>query len=167
MSATEEAVVTLSTFGEGRKTSILSRPNLTVADLLGEHGVETQGRRIAVLTSGGDAAGMKRALGEIPWILLPVACGLSFLNYLIRFARWERYRALLGIELGRWDSFLVFLSGLAGRELAVAGQFQVGSHELALIDQRAGTREMITPTLDHYRDLLRKLCAEQPAAVPA
>jgi len=61
----------------------------------------------------GDAAGMRRALAEIPWMLLPAACGLSLLNYLIRFVRWERYRVLLGIRLGRRDSFLIFLSGLA------------------------------------------------------
>jgi uncharacterized protein (TIRG00374 family) len=67
----------------------------------------------ALLILWGDAAGMKRALGEIPWTLLPAACGLSFLNYLIRFVRWERYRTLLGIRLSRGDSFLIFLSGLA------------------------------------------------------
>ena len=38
--------------------------------------------------------------------------------------------------------------------------------ELALIDQRAGNREMITPKLDHYRDLLRDLCMDRQA-VPA
>ena len=39
--------------------------------------------------------------------------------------------------------------------------------ELALIDRRAGTREMITPKLDHYRDLLRELCADRATVVPA
>ena len=39
--------------------------------------------------------------------------------------------------------------------------------ELALIDQRAGNREMITPKLDHYRDLLWHLCATRAEAVPA
>jgi glycosyltransferase 2 family protein len=61
----------------------------------------------------GDVGGMRRALAEIPWYLLPAACGLSFLNYTIRFARWERYRTLLGIRLGRGTSFLIYLSGLA------------------------------------------------------
>ena len=41
------------------------------------------------------------------------ACGLSFLNYCVRFLRWERYRALLGIRLSRWTSFRIYLSGLA------------------------------------------------------
>lgn len=47
MSATEEAVVTLSTFGESRRRSRISRP-MTVSDLLSEHGVEAKGRRIAL-----------------------------------------------------------------------------------------------------------------------
>lgn len=39
--------------------------------------------------------------------------------------------------------------------------------ELALIDEQAGNGEMITPTLDHYRDLLRDLCIDRARAVPA
>ena len=39
--------------------------------------------------------------------------------------------------------------------------------ELALIDQLAGNREMITPKLDHYRDLLWGLCSVRSEAVPA
>jgi uncharacterized protein (TIRG00374 family) len=67
----------------------------------------------AGLALWGDVAGMRRALAEIPWYYLPLACALSFLNYAIRFVRWERYRALLGIRLERGASFLIFLSGLA------------------------------------------------------
>lgn len=67
----------------------------------------------AGLVLWGDVDGMRRALADIPWYLLPAACGLSLLNYLIRFARWERYRTLLGIRLDRGTSLLVFLSGLA------------------------------------------------------
>ena len=46
--ATEEAVVTLSTFGESRRRSRISRSPMTVSDLLSEHGVEAKGRRIAL-----------------------------------------------------------------------------------------------------------------------
>lgn len=67
----------------------------------------------ALLVLWGDVAGMRRALSDIPWYLLPIACGLSFANYVIRFARWERYRTLLGISLTRKTSFLIYLSGLA------------------------------------------------------
>ncbi|MEM7288240.1 MAG: hypothetical protein AAF480_17975 [Actinomycetota bacterium] len=38
--------------------------------------------------------------------------------------------------------------------------------ELALIDRRAGLRHMITPKLDHYRDLLRDLCIEHEVSPP-
>lgn len=48
MSATEEAVVTLSTFGVGRTVSRVSHPSMTVSDVLNEHGVDVEGRRIAV-----------------------------------------------------------------------------------------------------------------------
>jgi uncharacterized protein (TIRG00374 family) len=56
---------------------------------------------------------MRAALAGFPLVLLPVAMGLAFVNYLIRFARWERYRTLLGIRLERRTSFLIYLSGLA------------------------------------------------------
>ena len=45
------------------------------------------------------------------WVL--VACGLSFVNYVVRFVRWERYRAILAIEMGRWTAFRIYLAGLA------------------------------------------------------
>ena len=49
MSATtEEAVVTLSTFGDARRRSRISRSPMTVSDVLNEHGVEAKGRRIAL-----------------------------------------------------------------------------------------------------------------------
>ena len=48
MTTTEEAVVTLTTFGEGRRQSRISRSPMTVADVLSEHGVDAKGRRIAL-----------------------------------------------------------------------------------------------------------------------
>ncbi len=53
------------------------------------------------------------ALADLPLVLLPIACGLSFTNYLIRFIKWERYRKLLGIELARGTSFLVYMAGFS------------------------------------------------------
>jgi len=60
-----------------------------------------------------DGPQILRTLRRFPlhWVL--VACSLSLLNYCIRFLRWERYRALLGIELPRWTSFRIYLAGLA------------------------------------------------------
>jgi len=48
MSTVLEQRVTLSTFGEGRRTSRLTRPSTTVGDVLGEHGVDARGRRVAL-----------------------------------------------------------------------------------------------------------------------
>jgi uncharacterized protein (TIRG00374 family) len=67
----------------------------------------------AGLVLWGDLDDMARALREIPWWVLAAACGLSFVNYLVRFVRWERYRTLLGIQLARGTSFTIFLAGLA------------------------------------------------------
>ena len=53
------------------------------------------------------------AVKRIPIWVLPAAMGLSLLNYLIRFFKWERYRKLLGIELERKTSFLIYLAGLS------------------------------------------------------
>jgi len=60
-----------------------------------------------------DLGEMRAALAGFPLLLLPAAMGLSFLNYVVRFVRWERYRKLLGIELARGTSFTIFLAGLA------------------------------------------------------
>jgi uncharacterized membrane protein YbhN (UPF0104 family) len=67
----------------------------------------------ALLALWSDAAAVGRALADFPAALLPVACGLSFLNYVVRFARWELYRRRLGIRLDRSTSFLIHLAGLA------------------------------------------------------
>lgn len=41
-----------------------------------------------------------------------LACGLSFLNYSLRFLKWEYYLAVLGIRgVPKGESFLTFLSG--------------------------------------------------------
>lgn len=56
---------------------------------------------------------VRAALADFPFWLVPAAMGLSFANYLVRFPRWERYRRLLGIELARGTSFLIYLAGLS------------------------------------------------------
>lgn len=67
----------------------------------------------ALLALWADAAAVKRALAGFPLELVPLAIGLSFANYGVRFVRWELYRKALGIRMDRWTSFLVHLSGLA------------------------------------------------------
>lgn len=60
-----------------------------------------------------DADGIARALEDFSWSLLLVACALSFANYVVRFARWQRYLKLLDIQLPLGRSFTIYLAGLA------------------------------------------------------
>jgi len=60
-----------------------------------------------------DAAGIWAALAGFNLWLLPLACGLSFLNYVVRFARWQRYCKLLDVKLTTGTSFLIYLAGLS------------------------------------------------------
>ena len=60
-----------------------------------------------------DGPRIAEALGSFPLRWVAAAMGLSFLNYCVRFARWERYRALLGIRMGVWTSFRIYLAGLS------------------------------------------------------
>lgn len=99
-------------------------PRLKDAD---ERRVPAEGRLVARLLGGvlfglvvyalfalwADFASVKRALADFPLALVPLACGLSFANYLVRFVRWEIYRTRLGIRLDRTTSFLIHLAGLA------------------------------------------------------
>lgn len=67
----------------------------------------------AALALWADVASVRRALADLPLAVVPAAVLLSFLNYGVRFVRWELYRSALGIRLDRATSFLVHLSGLA------------------------------------------------------
>lgn len=60
-----------------------------------------------------DVGKIKEALIGFPWALLIVACALSFTNYAIRFARWQRYLKLLDIRVPAGTSFNIYLAGLA------------------------------------------------------
>jgi uncharacterized protein (TIRG00374 family) len=51
-------------------------------------------------------------LATFAWSTFAIACGLSFVNYVLRFLKWEYYLALLGIRgVPKPTSFFVFLSG--------------------------------------------------------
>lgn len=67
----------------------------------------------ALLALWGDARAVGRELSSFAWQLVPVAIALSFLNYVVRFVRWELYRTQLGIRLPRGLSFLIHLAGLS------------------------------------------------------
>jgi uncharacterized protein (TIRG00374 family) len=67
----------------------------------------------ALLAIWADIGAVRATLATFPLYLLPVAMALSFLNYCVRFARWEHYRKLLAIDLDRRTSFTIYLAGLA------------------------------------------------------
>jgi len=67
----------------------------------------------AALLFWGDARGSLGALRALPLWAPLAACGLSFLNYAVRFPRWQRYLALVDVRLAPSTSFLVYLAGLA------------------------------------------------------
>ncbi len=60
-----------------------------------------------------DRTALLEALADFPLRLIPIACGLSLLNYLLRFLKWERYRSLLGIQIPRGTSLCIYLAGLS------------------------------------------------------
>lgn len=60
-----------------------------------------------------DVEGLTLAWARIPASLLAAACGLSFLNYVVRFVRWQLYLSWLGLHLPWGASFRIHLAGLA------------------------------------------------------
>lgn len=53
-----------------------------------------------------------RQLRSFSWTAFVAACGLSCLNYALRFAKWEYYLAVLGVRgIAKWESLLIYLSG--------------------------------------------------------
>lgn len=52
------------------------------------------------------------ALASIEWYwVLPAMMGLSFLNYVIRYFKWQYYLNRIDVRLSHKDSFAVFLAG--------------------------------------------------------
>jgi uncharacterized membrane protein YbhN (UPF0104 family) len=51
-------------------------------------------------------------LGTFRWELFPAAAGLTTLNYLLRFWRWQRYLAKLEIRVPPGRSLAIFVAGL-------------------------------------------------------
>lgn len=61
-----------------------------------------------------DAREVGRDLGAFRWSLLPLVLGLTLLNYLLRWLKWEFYlrRLELGARVSRLDSGLIFCAGM-------------------------------------------------------
>ena len=55
---------------------------------------------------------LTQALKQFPPVLFLALIGLSFINYLFRFAKWHYYLGQLDIEIPAGRSLVVFLSGL-------------------------------------------------------
>jgi uncharacterized protein (TIRG00374 family) len=60
-----------------------------------------------------DVRGLGQVLKAMPLWVLPAACALSLTNYAVRFLKWQRYLRLLGLEVERTTSALIYLSGLS------------------------------------------------------
>lgn len=54
-----------------------------------------------------------KSLSDFPPHVAAIALGLAFLNYLIRFLKWEQYLRLLEIPLERRTSFLIYMAGFS------------------------------------------------------
>jgi uncharacterized membrane protein YbhN (UPF0104 family) len=51
------------------------------------------------------------ALGEFQWALFPLALALTFVNYLVRFWRWQVYLRRLAIDVPANRSFWIYFAG--------------------------------------------------------
>ncbi|MDO8672335.1 MAG: lysylphosphatidylglycerol synthase transmembrane domain-containing protein [Dehalococcoidia bacterium] len=61
-----------------------------------------------------DFAKMLEGFERFQWQYLPIILGLTLLNYLLRYVKWHFYLGLIGAgQVSRFDSFLMFFSGLS------------------------------------------------------
>lgn len=68
----------------------------------------------AALAAYGDASQVAGALAVFPWALTPAILGLTLLNYLLRFLKWQFYLGQIDVRgLSRWGSLLIFCAGMA------------------------------------------------------
>jgi uncharacterized protein (TIRG00374 family) len=67
----------------------------------------------AGLAAYGDFREVARSFKEFRWELMPLILLVTCGNYALRFLKWEYYLRQIGVEgLARWDSLLIFFSGL-------------------------------------------------------
>lgn len=60
-----------------------------------------------------DVPAVARSFRAFDWRYLPAVLFLAFINYSLRFLRWDYYLSLLDIRVARRESFRIFMSGLA------------------------------------------------------
>lgn len=68
---------------------------------------------ITILSLAADFRETAEALKQFRLVFLPLIVGLTFINYLLRFVKWQYFLKVINIELELKDSFKIFLSGLA------------------------------------------------------
>src|SRR6056297_2259383 len=61
----------------------------------------------------GDVSRIGPTLARFNWFLLPVILSLTLLDDLLRFAKWDYFLKVLGVDLPWKDSAAVFFGGLA------------------------------------------------------
>lgn len=67
----------------------------------------------AGLLAYGDFEAVVRSFGDFDWWLFPIILLITCGNYALRFVKWEYYLRVIGVTgLKRWDSFLIYFSGL-------------------------------------------------------
>lgn len=52
------------------------------------------------------------ALSVFNWLLIPLILSLTYLNYLVRFYKWDYYLRIINVTISKLDSFAIFMSGL-------------------------------------------------------
>jgi glycosyltransferase 2 family protein len=60
-----------------------------------------------------DFNSLYNALASMHLWFIPIIFGLSFINYIIRFIKWDYYLRLLKIDISKLDSCGIFFSGLS------------------------------------------------------
>lgn len=66
-----------------------------------------------VLTIWGASGKLEQSFTKFNWYIFPILLGLAFLNYVIRFIKWQYYLNILSIRIPRKESFKIHMSGLA------------------------------------------------------
>ncbi|HLZ08036.1 MAG TPA: lysylphosphatidylglycerol synthase domain-containing protein, partial [Chloroflexota bacterium] len=69
---------------------------------------------VFVLSFSADSPQLLQVLAEFDWRLLPLILGLTLVNYLLRFVKWNYYLRVVGIrDVPIRQSALIFTAGLA------------------------------------------------------
>jgi uncharacterized membrane protein YbhN (UPF0104 family) len=68
---------------------------------------------IAALAFFADLPQTLAALGHFQWVFLPLVLGLTLLNYVLRFVKWQWYTGLIGAHLTLERSFSIFASAMS------------------------------------------------------